>query len=188
MLKKIYRILTASVLLIFVFTIGCSAPAIGSKADMSGYEGLTDQDHVFVVSDVSDFLKRLDDKETFTAYFGFSTCPWCNSAISILNELGKEFGQKILYINTRPNKNVTANNEIDGYDKLYERLKEYWDYYEEVNDNYLLVPYVIFIKDGEVAAYHTGTVEDHIAYVSEMTEDQRERLKDIYKEGFEGIR
>ena len=176
-------------LLLIPFTLlvyGCSAaPSIGSKADMTGYEGLTDkEDHVFIVSDANDFIEKLDQKETFVAYFGFNTCPWCNSMISILNDFGKEYNQEILYINTRPNKQVTANNQIDHYDELYSRIGEYWNIDHETGENYLFVPFVIFVKNGEVTASHMGTVDGHFPDIMDLTKEQAEQLKEIYISGF----
>lgn len=165
---------------------GCAAtPSIGSKADMTGYEGLTDKtDHVFIVSDANDFIKRLDQKDTFVAYFGFNTCLWCNSMISILNDLGKEYNQEILYINTRPNKRVTANNQIDHYDELYSRIGEYWNIDPETGDNYLFVPFVAFVKNGQVIVSHMGTVEGHIPDMMDLTQEHVEELTQIYSNGF----
>ena len=165
---------------------GCAAtPSIGSKADMTGYEGLTDKtDHVFIVSDANDFIKRLDQKDTFVAYFGFNTCPWCNSMISILNDLGKEYNQEILYINTRPNKRVTANNQIDHYDELYSRIGEYWNIDPETGDNYLFVPFVAFVKNGQVIVSHMGTVEGHIPDMMDLTQEHVAELTQIYSNGF----
>lgn len=186
MKRNIYRILTSFVLLFTVFSFGCAAaPELGSKADMSGYEGLTDKtDHVFIVSDAKDFLERMDNKETFIAYFGFDKCPWCNSMISILNDLGKEYGQEILYINTRPTKKVTANNQIDNYEQLFNRIGEYWDINPETGENYMYVPFVIFVKEGNVVSSHMGTIEDHIPDLSNMSEEQQNKLTNIYREGF----
>lgn len=168
---------------------GCSAaPSIGSKADMTGYEGLTDKEnHVFIVSDANDFIEKLDQKETFVAYFGFNTCPWCNSMISILNDLGKEYNQEILYINTRPNKRVTANNQIDHYDDLYSRIGEFWNIDPETGDNYLFVPFVVFIKNGKVVDSHTGTIDGHFAEIMGLSQDQVDELKEIYIRGFIAI-
>lgn len=189
MKKSIYRFLAVVLLLFTALTAGCSAaPGLGSMADMSGYEGLTDKEnHVFIVSDVDDFIKKMEQRESFVAYFGFDTCPWCNSVISILNDLGKENNQEILYINTRPNKQVTANNQLDNYDKLYSRIGEYWEPNLETGENYLFVPFVIFVKNGEVAASHMGTVEGHLANIQELTEDQAYELREIYKEGFNSL-
>lgn len=170
---------------ILILITACGAPAVGSVADMSGYEGLDDKDtQAFIVSDVKDFLQRLDQKETFVAYFGFKDCPWCNDAISILNAEAKAAGINIYYINTRPNKRVKANREITDYDLLVKRVGQYFGENEEGNP-YLYVPFVFFIKDGDVVFTHEGTVEGYLPEYMHISDEQLGQLKELYLQGFE---
>ena len=190
MKKNIYNIVF-TVFLFTIFITGCSAtPELGSTADMSGYDGLADKtNHVFIVSDAKDFLMHMDSKETYVAYFGFDTCPGCNAIISILNNLGKDYNQEILYINTRPNKKVTANNQIDNYDQLFSKIGNYWSIDPETGENYMYVPFVVFVKDGSIVVSQMGYVNGTTYGVpdTEIPEDQNDALIHIYRTGFEKI-
>lgn len=175
---------TLIVIAMACFMIACGTPEVGTIADMSGYEGLNDKDtQVFLVSDTKDFLQRIDEKQTFVAYFGYTDCPWCNDAISVLNEAALNAGMNIYYINTRPNKNVKANCEIPDYDLLVERVGENFSKNEE-NIPYLYVPFVFFINKGNVEMAHEGTINGYDSSVIEMPDDFREQLLGIYQQGF----
>lgn len=172
---------------ILILITACGAPAVGSVADMSGYEGLDDKDtQAFIVSDVKDFLQRLDQKETFVAYFGFADCPWCNDAISILNEEAKKAGINIYYINTRPNKSIKANCDIPDYDLLVERVGVFFRENEE-GDPYLYVPFVFFVKDGDIVFTREGTVDGYLPDFMPISEELKEQLKEIYLQGFDSL-
>ena len=152
---------------------------------MSGYKGLDDKDtKVFIVSDVKDFLQRLDNEETFVAYFGFSDCPWCNDAISILNSEALKEGINIYYINTRPNQSVKANCEIPDYDLLLARVGQHFGKNEEGNE-YLYVPFVFFIKNGSIVYTHQGTSDSYDPTVTDIPLATIDELKEIYHHGFD---
>lgn len=179
------------VLAILAFTLlwGCSKkdPYQGTalvKADMSGYTGLNDEDHVFFESNTMDFLTRLNWKETFTAYFGFDTCPWCNAVIQILDDTAKEYDQKIFYINTRAN-GESNNMEIPNYEDLVDQVGQYFSY-DADGKRHLYTPFVMFIKDGEVV-YTCGVIDDYEDVSQEMTDEQKQKQKEAYESGFQAL-
>lgn len=182
-MKKILLVALALVML-----VGCSGKSADQyqgtslvKADMSGYEGLKDEDHVFLESNTMDFLTRYNWKETFTAYFGFDSCPWCNAVIQILDDSAKEYDQSVLYINTRAN--GEANNmEIPNYEDLVDQIGQYFPY-DADGKRHLYTPFVIFVKNGEVV-YTFGTLDDYEDASQEMTQEQKERQKEAYEKGF----
>jgi len=159
----------------------------GTKSDMSGYEGFTDTEHVFYDMTVAGMLEYMDAKESFAVYFGFDNCPWCLDAMPVLNEAAKEYEAEVGYIDTRKNPAWQKNVDIDDYDKLVERIGNYFTYDNDGN-RHLYTPAVVFIKDGEVVLYHEGTVESHNARERSMTDEEIEELKEIYREGFEAIK
>ncbi len=181
-MKKIQQL---SLLIVIVILItACGSPQVGSVADMSDYEGLDDKEtQVFIVSDVKDFLQRLDNKETFVAYFGFANCPWCNDAISVLNAEAKKKQINIYYINTRPNRWVKANSGIPDYDLLLKKVGQFLGKNEEGNA-YLYVPFVFFIKDGDVIFAHQGTVDGYEPEFIPFSDELKEQLKEKYLQGF----
>ena len=167
---------------------GCAkGNTIGEKADFSGYEGFQETEHLFVNSDVKDLVNRIENKETCVAFFGFANCPWCNEALPILNELSKANQQTILYVNTRPNSSVKSNTEIPDYDLLLEAIGSTFSLDDE-GKHHLYVPFVVFVKNGEVVYYHEGTTADHDATERKMTQEEVEELRSTYAIGFDAIK
>lgn len=173
-MKKLFSIFLAMILCL-IPALGASAArtatasrgySTGKKADMSGYKGFTDKDHVFETATAEDITKALDEKKTFTLYFGFDTCPWCIEAVPVLNEAAKEYQTKVLYNNTR--------SAVPDYEKVVNRL----------GISKLYVPYVLFIRKGEVVKTNLGTVDGHDATTAKMTAAQRQELLNIYRDGF----
>ncbi len=159
------------------------------KADMSAYENFMDSDHVFVSTTMSEALEAIENKQTFVLYAGFSTCPWCLEAMPILNEVAKEYDAAVSYINTRPDN--TRESELRTFDN-----PEYVEFVEVMKDvlsendegqKHMYVPFVFFIKEGEIIAWHEDTFDEHDAHERKMTEEEMERLAQIYRDGFEQL-
>ncbi|MBR2801915.1 MAG: transporter accessory protein [Erysipelotrichaceae bacterium] len=154
------------------------------KADMSGYEGFSDEEHVFLVSDVKTMLEKMEKGETFVVYFGFTRCPWCIEAVPILNETAKEYGRTVDYVDTRSSEEIHSNIEIPDYDKLTEKVGEYFPL-DDKEIPHLYTPFLFFIRDGKVVATHQGTLEGHDAHERQMTEAEKTELKALYQKYFE---
>lgn len=166
-MKKLLTIFFSVILL-----TGCTST---HKSDMSGYDDFTDKDHVFYDMRVKEMIQKMDDKETFTVYFGFSECPYCNEAMPVLNEVAKERNQEVGYINTRKDPSWESNMDIDDYDQVVEVLGEYLTYDDE-GKKHLYTPHVFFIKDGTVVQQQEGVG------------DGTDSLKQIYEEGFDKLK
>lgn len=177
MLKKIL------IVLLLILT-GCSSttPSL-TKADMSGYEDFTDTEHVFYDMTVKEMIDKIDNKDTFVVYFGFSECPYCNVAVPLLNDVAKDYDSIVYYIDTRSNEEWESNMDIDDYDLVVEYLGEYLDY-DDDGKKHLYTPHVFFFKDGEVVKEHEGTIDGK---TDEMSTQDVEELKEIYTEGFGDI-
>lgn len=82
--------------------------------------------------------KKIENKESFILYVGFSSCPWCRSVIPyILEEAKKNDIDTIYYINLR--EDGTRESDLRGYYKLDKNNKVVYDvypdeYYHEVLD------------------------------------------------------
>jgi predicted bacteriocin transport accessory protein len=195
MIKKILSTVMAAVLL-----AGCSAGSVSSassassekessypKSDMSGYEGFTDENHVFVDMTVKEMAADMDAGKTFVVYFGFSNCPWCKEAMPVLNDTAKENDMKVGYINTRADSSWTSNTDIDDYDVVVERLSDYLEY-DDDGKKHLYTPDVYFIKDGKVVMNHEGTLDGQNAKTSSLTDDETKELAADYQEGFDKLK
>lgn len=172
-------------ILLLVVLIGCSSSS--PRADMSGYEGFTDENHVYVESVMKEVAEKMDKKATFAVYFGFNKCPWCVEAVPILNDVAKEYKCDVLYVDTRKNEEWKSNIDIDDYDLFIEKFGDYVPL-DENDIKHLYTPHVFFIKGGEVVSEHAYTVDGHDAHERKLTEEEIDTLKAYYREGFESMK
>ena len=110
------------------------------------------EDNPMVYATAEEIIKKIDNKETFVVYFGFSDCPWCRSVIEELIHVAQDLKvEKVYYVDVKElrdvkeldeNNNVVTSKEGDEhYMKLLEKL-------DSVLDDYTLTD-----KDGnEVSA------------------------------------
>lgn len=187
--RTVTQALKLSLFLILALSmIGCRRHAAGGvtgeRSDMSGYSNFADQeDHVFYDMTVKDMADAMDAKKTFAVYFGYDTCEWCLDAVPVINEAAKQSGQTVGYVNTRSNPNWENNTEIKDYDLLIEKVGDRLEY-DDAGVRHLYAPTLFFIKDGEVVAFHEGTLEGHNARNRAMTAEEREELRLILLEKF----
>ena len=142
-------------------------------------------------------------------YFGFSSCPWCRALVPVLlNAMESSNLDKIYYVDMRPD-NDKANDIRDSYNIVKNKAKKTKEGAEGYNDilialadeleDYVLVsedgkkintgverlyaPTVVAVKNGEVIAFHEGTVEGHDkdeeGNLADLTDKQKEELNDI---------
>lgn len=155
-------------------------------ADMSGYASYDENtEYNFVSSNVAEVLSKMNHGDTFTAYFGFSDCPWCVCEMPLLNEAAADNGQEVLYVDTRANPEWKSNSDIDGFQDLVNSSIGQLLEIDEDGSRRLYVPLVLFVKDGTITAYHQGTLEGHNAHENPvLTEEQSAKLLEILNAGF----
>lgn len=159
-------------------------PVSGEMSDMSGYLNFADQDaHIFYDMTVQDMAQAMDEGKSFVVYFGYDTCEWCLDAVPVINDAAKETGWTVGYVNTRAKPSWNKNTDIDDYDLLVEKVGSYLEF-DAQGIRHLYAPTLFFIKNGQVAAMHEGTLEGHNAKLVAMTAEEREELKGILVEKF----
>lgn len=170
--------------------VGCTNTADSTeikRADMSGYSTLNDSEHVFIESDVKEMAEMMDEKDTFTVYFGYDNCPWCLEAVPLLDEIAKDNKEYVYYIDTRKDPEWKSNLDLKDYDLVVDKLGDYLSY-DEDGVKHLYTPHVFFIKDGSVVYDHEGTIEGHDAHEESLTDEETEQVKSYYEEGFSKLK
>lgn len=171
--------------------IGCGTETedcdSGTPADMSLYEGITGEDHVFVTGTFAEVNQYIEANQTFVVYFGFAECPWCKEAAPVLNDVAKEYNRRVIYVDVRPEGVDLRAEGAEDYEKTLELLKDFV-MADQDGKATLYVPAVYFIKDGEVKKHNIGTVETHNPKENPMTEEEVKQLTKIYQEGFEAAK
>ncbi len=131
----------------------------------------------------SDALSKFENKEDFVLYFYFDACPWCKELGPLLSDYLEEKSDLLnmtYAINVRSDgnkendiryKNDDGEYNDSNFEEIYNLVARYLD-----DDGTFYVPTLIFVKDGEVKYFHTGTVDGHDATEREMTDDEKSSL------------
>lgn len=163
------------------------------------------EDNPMVYATAEEIIKKIDNKETFVVYFGFSDCPWCRSVIEELIHVAKDLKvEKVYYVDVKElrdvkkldeNNNVVTSKEGDKhYMKLLEKLDSVLDDYtltdkdgNEVSagEKRIYAPNVVGIANGKPTELETGESEKLINPYDELTEEMRtetyNKLKCVFK-------
>ena len=131
-MKKIFSILLIVVLLVSL--TGCKSSTELKDADKfkEEYESQNGkksksgkeyrkvsipEDNPVVYATAEEISKKIDNKETFIVYFGFSTCPWCRSVIEELIKCANDSDvDKIYYVDIkdiRDTREINKDGEIE---------------------------------------------------------------------------
>lgn len=162
-------------------------------------------DNPFVYSSAEEIIKKMDEKETFVVYFGFSSCPWCRSILEPLIESSKNHQvSKIYYVdvleirdtyklddNHQPKKVVEGS---EGYNELLKRLDSVLSDYMpltytykdkknnvktkevEVNEKRIYAPNIVAVKDGTPIDLISGISELQTSAYMEITSEMKEDM------------
>lgn len=121
-----------------------------------------------------------DDKVVL--FFSFDDCPYCKEARPILEEVGEDGAVKIYYVDV---KREERSEDNEDYQTLFAYLEA-----ELTAQNYdkIYMPSVVFIKDGELAGLHVGTVDGHTPSEAEMTDEQKSELRSVYQLYYDSLK
>ncbi len=155
-------------------------------------------DNIFIYKTDEEILDVLNSGSGLV-YFGYSTCSYCRSMVSLLNDVAKEEKLDGIYyvdiFNIRDSYEVMEktvskiNNGTDSYYKILDKLTDYLsDYYIEDSDKVeyntgvkrLYAPTVVAVKNGEIVGFYEGTTDDAL-YNKELSEEEKSDLKETYK-------
>lgn len=145
------------------------------KADMSGYELLTDENHVFKSITLEDSIRLFDEKGSGVVYYGYRDCPFCQQAAPVINNAARDMGVDIYYVDVTS----SEGRSDESYDVLVNHIKDFLKI--EDGEPVFYVPQVFVIKDGVIVGDHLSLVESFDMSKGEnMSESQQKELKNIY--------
>ncbi|MBQ7140344.1 MAG: hypothetical protein IJO32_02440 [Bacilli bacterium] len=150
--------------------------------------------------DYMELMEILEDG-TGIIYFGFPACPWCRNAVPVLLDAAKEKDiNEIYYFNAlemRDIKELDENGNIitkkegtEQYKNIVNKLYDYLDVYEGLNDDSikrLYFPNIFFIQNGKVVKNNMATVESQTDPKIPLNDEQYQELKNIYLDGINKI-
>ncbi len=157
------------------------------------------EDNPFVYATAEEIIKKIDNKETFIVYFGFSTCPWCRSVIEELIKCANDSDvDKIYYVDIkdiRDTREINKDSEIEttkegtkGYMELLDKLDEVLDEYtvtvtdseeDEISleEKRIYAPNLVAVVNGKATKLEDGISNKLTDPYMELTDEIK---KDIY--------
>ena len=131
---------------------------------------------------------------THVIYFVNAKCNWCRSAVSVLIDTAIEYNLSEVYyfdfFTVRDAYEEGTNNELVVlYENIISELDVFIDKTFDENSKVagkkrLSAPTVVIVSNGKVVDAHYKTVESHIDYNKDLSSQQKNELKDIYKNMF----
>ena len=143
-----------------------------------------------------DLIEKIDKKENFIIYFGFSDCPWCRSIIEdLINVMKNENIEKIYYMDIKNirDKYIIKDNELikekEGTKEYYKILSKIGNVLEDykideisTKEKRIYAPNVVGVKDGKAVIMRTGISEDETNPYMKLTKKMREDTKKQFME------
>jgi predicted bacteriocin transport accessory protein len=150
-------------------------------ANMVPY-GIGVDQKVFIQSRMSRIMNRIDKRESFAICIGKDDCPWCARAVPVLYQTAEEMDVTVEYVDLSDDYSWRTEDQSESFDRFVELVGDSMRADENGNPQ-LYVPFVVYIRNGTVADAHVSTLDDDDAE-SELTDEQRGKLKQIYYSGF----
>ncbi len=165
-----------------VITNPVEIEVVEETADLSGYQWLYDDEPAFSLITLKESIRLFSEKGSGILVYSSDTCPWCNRAMPVLNEVLKEYGVKAYYVDT----NMPIASDAAMSRQLYDELCSYINSIFELDDNgepTFQIPEVIAVKNGEIVGHHLSLVDSFILSDDEaqMTDGETEELRNIYR-------
>ena len=170
------------------------------------------EDNVFVMSNASEIVKKIENKDTFYVYFGSKLCPWCRSTVEKASEVSIEKGiSKIYYVDVwddegneilRDKYTLDEKNkpvlEKEGASEYKDLLKAFDGLLREYNltdangkeistgEKRIYAPNYIYIEKGVAKKLITGKSDkqkdSREELTKEMLEDEENAFNDFFTE------
>ena len=171
-----------------------------SKSGKENRKVSISEDNPFVYTTAEEISKKMDNKETFIVYFGFSTCPWCRSIIEELIKCAKDSKvDKIYYVDVldiRDTKELDEEGNIKttkegtkGYKELIDKMSNVLSDYTttkegkeiSLEEKRIYAPNVIAVVNGKATKLEEGISEDLKDPYMELTDEMKKYTYNSFK-------
>jgi predicted bacteriocin transport accessory protein len=156
-----------------------------------------DKDNPFVYATAEEIVEKINNKETFAVYFGFSDCPWCRSVLPSIIEVAQETDTKVIYyvdikeirdtLEVDSDGNITTTKEgTEGYMSLLEKLDSVLADYTlkdtdgnevETNEKRIYAPNLVSIVKGVPEELSSVTSSLQTNGYMELTDEMKTEMK-----------
>ena len=171
-----------------------------SKSGKENRKVSISEENPFVYTTAEEISKKMDNKETFIVYFGFSTCPWCRSIIEELIKCAKDSKvDKIYYVDVldiRDTKELDEEGNIKttkegtkGYKELIDKMSNVLSDYTttkegkeiSLEEKRIYAPNVIAVVNGKATKLEEGISEDLKDPYMELTDEMKKYTYNSFK-------
>lgn len=153
-------------------------------------------------------IVEIMETDTAFVYFGYPSSQEARSIIETLLEVAEEESiETIYYVNIYSIRDTYVYNGSLTPEQTVEGTQGYYDILDFLGDNLseyyvtdstgvfrydtgvtrLNAPTVVAVQGGEVVGFHEGTVDDKDTTRIELTDEEKETLKEIYKTLFQSV-
>lgn len=157
--------------------------ALEDPADMSGYKWMDKNDTSFIEISLQESIRFFTEGGSGILVYSAPSCPFCNRAMPILDDVLAEYGIRAYYVDT----SMQIASDMETSMKLYNELCSHISSIFELDENgepMFQIPEVIAVKDGAITGHHLSLVESFtiLDEDSQMDDVQKEELKQIYRD------
>lgn len=160
---------------------GTSKKKTVKAANMKAYKKIGNTSTVFTPAAISDANKLFTDKGTGVYIFGFEDCPFCQSAMPVLNKAAKKAGWVVNYVDIYNQRFDKTGKKVQSTEADYMQLKKNMAGY--IQDDTLYSPTVMFVKDGQIVGYQISFIGLDVDG-TELNSEQAESLQKVYEDNF----
>jgi thiol-disulfide isomerase/thioredoxin len=176
----------------------------GTKREKDGQEIRTvsiPADNPIAYSTVEEINEKINNKESFIVYFGFSECPWCRSVVEeLISVANDEEIETIYYVDVKDIRDVkeldedgnviTTTEAKDSYYELLDNLSDVLEDYTLTNDDdeeietgekRIYAPNVVAVSKGKAVQLESGNSEEQTDPYQELTTKMKKETYNKFK-------
>lgn len=142
----------------------------------------------FIKISIDEAISKIDSGESFVIYYAFDPtlyrCPNCVCSLPYAEMIAEELDMYIYYVDVY----VARQQDSEEYHKLYDPISAAFENYAYLAEGDMLrASTVVYYKDGKPFNFNLSTIKDaDNKNILDLTEEQKEQLKDIYRNLFTG--
>ncbi len=146
------------------------------EVDMSSYQNMHYRDHEYLGISTQDAIKLLEEDGTGVLFLGYAGCGACNTAVPVLNEVAKDTGIKVNYVEADKINEADFNQFVEVYNDYLESSSN--------GEKTIFTPAVYIIVDGEVKAFQIGLPE---LSGGALTDAEHDEIYNLYLDMFKKL-
>lgn len=149
-----------------------------TEADMSPYKWIEGDTADFRETTFAEVNRLFAEGGSGIVYYGYIDCPYCQRAVPLLNEVARDAGVTVYYVDVYGPQQPTREEYNTLISYICDTLGQ-----DENGEYEFFVPYVAGIKNGKVTGFQVSLVESFTLEDkdTQMTDEQKNELRKIFR-------